>query len=169
MAAFMRLSYIPAYEHNRPVSRTMKWVTRVRPRIDRVACAWAIKRFVDPEPEFLFVPNEQVFEVAEREGATPFHVRGGKLGRTPDETGFDALVRYYDLAEDDAALAQLARIIHGADVFGADAPPESAGVRAIMNGYVDAYADDQELTRVAATVYEALYQWCRRQNRAVPA
>jgi hypothetical protein len=142
----------------------MKWVTRERPRIDRVACAWLIRRFVDPQPEFLFVPNDEVFEVAEREGATAFHVRGGKLGRTPDETGLDAMLRFYNLGEDDPALARLARIVHGADVFGSDAPPESAGIRAIMNGYVEVFSDDQELTRVAATVYEALYQWCRKQS-----
>jgi hypothetical protein len=143
----------------------MKWVTRERPRIDRVACAWLIRRFVDPDPEFLFVPNDQVFVVAEREGATPFHVRGGTLERTRDETGFDAILRHYQLGGDDPALMHVARIVHSADVFGADAPPESAGVRAIMNGYVGAYADDQELTRVAVTVYEALYQWCLRQSK----
>jgi hypothetical protein len=143
----------------------MKWVTRERPRIDRVACAWVIRRFVDPEPEFLFVPNDQVFGVAERDGATPFHVRGGKLGRTPQETGFDAILRYYNLGQDDPALVRLARIIHGADVFGAESPPESAGLRAIMNGYVGAYADDHELLRAAVTVYEALYQWCLVQEK----
>jgi hypothetical protein len=146
----------------------MKWVTRERPRIDRVACAWLIRRLVDPEPEFLFVPNDQVFEVAARESATPFHVRGGKLGRTPDETGFDAILRFYNLGQDDPALARVASIVHGADVFGADAPPESAGLRAIMNGYVSAYADDHELLRVAVTVYEALYQWCLGQVKRAP-
>jgi hypothetical protein len=142
----------------------VKWVTRERPRIDRVACAWLIGRFVDLEPEFLFVPNDQVHVVAERDDATPFHVRGGKLGRTPEETGFDTIMRYYDLGKDDPALRRVAAIVHGADVFGADAPPESAGIRAIMNGYVDVFADDQELVRVATTVYESLYQWCRRQE-----
>jgi hypothetical protein len=142
----------------------MKWVTRERPRIDRVACAWLIRRFVDSQPEFIFVPTDQVHVVAEREDATPFHVRGGKLGRTPDETGFDAIMRFYGLGQDDPALQRLARIVHGADVFGADAPAGSAGVRAVMNGYTDAYADDHELLNVAVTVYEALYQWCRRQR-----
>src|SRR3954467_8703706 len=103
----------------------MKWVTRERPRIDRVACAWLIRRFVDPEPEFLFVPNDQVEAVAEREGATIFHVRGGKVGRTPHETGFEALMRYYKVGADDTALQRVAQIVHGADVFGAEAPPES--------------------------------------------
>jgi hypothetical protein len=114
------------------------------------------------------VANDQVLAVAEREGATPFHVRGGKLGRTAEETGFDAILRYYKLGQDDPALAHVARIVHGADVFGADAPPESAGLRAIMNGYVGAYADDQELTTVAVTVYEALYQWCLGQAKKAP-
>lgn len=144
----------------------MKWVTRERPRIDRVACAWLIRRFIDEAPEFLFVPNDQVFEVAEREGAHIFHVRGGKFERTADETGFEALIRHFELGSDDPALQQLAAIVHGADVRTADAPPESAGVRSIMMGYVDVYADDHELTRVATTVYESLYQWLRRQHAA---
>jgi hypothetical protein len=84
----------------------------------------------------------------------------------PDETGFDAILRHYKLGQDDPALARLASIVHGADVFGADAPPESAGLRAIMNGYVGAYSDDHELLRVAVTVYEALYQWCLAQVNA---
>lgn len=142
----------------------MKWVTRERPRIDRVACAWLIRRFIDPTPEFLFVPNEQVLAVAEQENATVFHVRAGAIGRTPEDTGFEALIRHFHLGEDDLALLRLARIVHGADVHGADAPPESAGLRAIMMGYVDVYADDRELTAAAVTVYEALYQWCRRQR-----
>jgi hypothetical protein len=141
----------------------MKWVTRERPRIDRVACAWLIRRFIDPEPEFLFVPADQVLPVAEREGAHVFHVRGGEFARTPDDTGFEALIRHYDLGQDDPALEKLAAIVHGADVRSADAPPESAGLRAVMMGYGDVYADDHELTTVAATVYESLYQWLRRQ------
>lgn len=142
----------------------MKWVTRERPRIDRVACAWLIRRFIDPTPEFLFVPNEQVLAVAEQENATVFHVRAGAIGRTPEDTGFEALIRHFHLGEDDLALQRLARIVHGADVHGAAAPPESAGLRAIMMGYVDVYADDHELTAAAVTVYESLYQWCRRQR-----
>jgi len=108
------------------------------------------------------VPNDQVFVAAERDGALPFHVRGGKFERTADETGFEALMRHHELGKDDAALQQVARIVHGADVRSADAPPESAGLRAILMGYVDVYADDHELLNVAVTVYESLYQWCRR-------
>jgi hypothetical protein len=141
----------------------MKWITRERPRIDRVACGWLIRRFLDPSPEFLFVPTDQVEAVAEREDATIFHVRGGKVGRTPEETGFEALIRYFNIAPEDAALQRVARIVHGADVFGADAPPESAGLRAIMLGWVDVYSDDHELIAAAAPAYESLYQWCRRE------
>ena len=141
----------------------MKWVTRERPRIDRVACAWLIRRFIDPEPEFLFVPADQVLAVAERDGALVFHVRGGTFERTADDTGFEALMRHYELDTDDPALQQLALIVHGADVRSADAPPESAGIRAIMMGYVDAYDDDHELLAAAVTVYEALYLWLKRQ------
>jgi hypothetical protein len=144
----------------------MKWVTRERPRIDRVACAWLIRRFIDPEPEFLFVPNDQVAEVAEREHASSFHVRGGTFPRSGDETGFEALIRHYELAKDDRALERLARIVHGADVANADAPPESAGLRAIMVSYPDVFADDHELVATAVSVYESLYQWCRRATLA---
>src|SRR5215831_756968 len=144
----------------------MKWVTRERPRIDRVACAWLIRRFIDPAPEFLFVPNNQIEAVAQREDATIFHVGGGKVGRTPQETGFEALIRYFNIAPDDAALQRVARIVHGADVFGADAPPESAGLRAIMLGWVDVYADDHQILAAGIPVYESLYQWCRRQRPA---
>lgn len=144
----------------------MKWVTRERPRIDRVACAWLIRRFIDPEPEFLFVPNDQVTAVAERENATIFHVRGGSVGRTPDDTGFEALMRHFKVGEDDPALQRVANIVHGADVFGADAPPESAGLRAIMLGWVDVYADDHQILAAGIPVYESLYQWCRRQRPA---
>ena len=141
----------------------MKWVTRERPRIDRVACAWLIRRFVDPDPTFLFVPGDQVQAVAEREGATPFHVRGGPFGRSGDETGFDVIARAHQLTDTDPALDRLAYIIRGADVALAEPAPESAGLRAVMNGFVDVYADDHELLRAATPVYEALYLWCRRQ------
>ena len=144
----------------------MQWVTRERPRIDRVACAWLIQRFVDPEPTFLFAPNDQVPVVAEREGATPFHVRLGPFAPSGQETGFDVIARHHGLLDKDAALAQLATIIRGADKGLPEAPPESAGLRAIMVSFVDVYADDHEVLRAATPVYEALYAWCRRQTAA---
>lgn len=142
----------------------MKWVTRERPRIDRVACAWLIQRFVDPEPTFLFVPADQVAQVAAQQNATPFHVRLGPFSPDNQYTGFDMIARHHGLLEQDAALDRLATIIRGADKTLPESPPESAGVRAIMVSFADVYADDHELLRAATPVYEALYAWCRRQT-----
>src|SRR5919197_3952886 len=102
----------------------MKWVTRERPKVDRVACPWLIKRFVDPEAEFLYVPADQVQAVAEREGATPFDITGAELGHHGDECSFDAIVKKYDLARDDPGLGLLARIVRGADTSAHDLTPQ---------------------------------------------
>src|ERR687892_42474 len=98
----------------------MKWVTRARPKVDRIACPWLIKRFVDPQAEFLFVPLGQVATVAERDGATPFDVAGAELGHRGDECSFDAILRKYDLDADQPALARLALIVRGADTSAHD-------------------------------------------------
>jgi hypothetical protein len=142
----------------------MKWVTRARPKVDRVACPWLIKRFVDPEAEFLYVPAEQVQAVAEREGATPFDVPGAELGHRGEECSFDAIIRKYGLAERDPALARLALIVRGADTPARDLTRESRGLLAIAEGFNAAYQDDQELLAAELPVYDALYAWCRRQG-----
>jgi len=140
----------------------MKWVTRARPKVDRVACPWLIKRFVDAEAEFLYVPAEQVQAVAEREGATPFDVPGAELGHRGEECSFDAIIRKYGLAERDPALARLALIVRGADTPARDLTPESRGLLAVAEGFNAAYQDDQELLAAELPVYDALYAWCRR-------
>jgi len=91
----------------------MKWVTRERPKVDRVACPWLIKRFVDRDAEFLYAPKDQVLAVAEREGATPYDIPDAELGHHGEECSFDAIVRKYSLAETDPALARLALIVRG--------------------------------------------------------
>ena len=91
----------------------MKWVTRERPKVDRIACPWLIKRFVDPNAEFLYAPSDQVLSVAEREGATPYDIPDAELGHHGDECSFDAIVRKYKLEEKDPALARLALIVRG--------------------------------------------------------
>ena len=144
----------------------MKWVTRERPKVDRVACPWLIKRFVDPEAEFLYVAADRVQAVAEREGATPFDVPGAELGHHGDECSFDAIVRHYDLARNDAALARLALIVRGADTPQHDLTPESRGVLAIAQGFSEVYQDDQAQLAAELPVYEALYAWCQRQAGA---
>jgi hypothetical protein len=141
----------------------MKWVTRERPKVDRIACPWLIKRFVDPAAEFLYVPPEEVANVAEREGATPYDVPGAELGHHGDECSFDAIVRRYGLVERDPALARLALIVRGADANQPDLTPESRGLIAVAQGFSAAYADDHEQLRAELPVYDALYAWCKSQ------
>jgi hypothetical protein len=136
----------------------MKWVTRARPKVDRVACPWLIKRFVDPEAEFLFVPPERVLEVAEREGAVPFDVPGVELGHHRQECSFDAIIRAYGLR--DPALEKLALIVRGADTDARHLTPQSSGLEAIAEGFRLVYGDDHELLEREFPVYDALYAWC---------
>ena len=120
----------------------MKWVTRERPRVDRIACPWLIKRFVDEQAEFLYAPGDQVMAVAENEGAIPFDVPGVELGHHGDECSFDAIIHKYGLT--DTALAQLALIVRGADTPAKDLTPESRGLEAVTTGFHLAYQDNHE-------------------------
>ena len=142
----------------------MKWVTRERPKVDRVACPWIIKRFVDPEAEFLYVAADQVQAVAEREGATPYDVAAAELGHQGDECSFDAIVHRYELDKKHPALTRLARIVRGADTSAHDLTPESRGLLAIAQGFSLAYADDQAQLAAELPVYDALYAWCQAQQ-----
>ena len=142
----------------------MKWVTRERPMVDRVACPWLIKRFVDPEAEFLYVPADQVMAVAEREGATPYDVPGVELGHHGEECSFDAIIRKYNLT--DPALAQLALIVRGADTDAKDLTPESRGLVAIAEGFRLVYDDDHAQLAAELPVYDALYAVCQRRAAA---
>ena len=131
-----------------------------------MACPWLIKRFVDPEAEFLYVPADQVQAVAEREGATPFDVPGAELGHHDDECSFDAIVRGYDLATKDPALGRLALIVRGADTAQRELTPESRGLLAIAQGFSEVYQDDHAQLAAELPVYDALYAWCQRQAGA---
>ena len=142
----------------------MKWVTRERPKVDRVACPWLLRNFVDPDAEFLFVQKDRVMEVAAREGATPFDVPGVELGHRGAQCSFDAIVRKYGLAKD-PAMSLLARIVRGADTDAEDAPAESAGLRAVAEGFRMVVPDDRRLLEREFPVYDALYAWCRAQAR----
>ena len=139
----------------------MKWVTRERPKVDRIACPWLIKRFVDRDAAFLYVAGDQVMAVAEREGATPFDVPGVELGHHGETCSFDAIVSRYGLT--DPALAQLALIVRGADTEAKDLTPESRGLEAIAIGFHLAYQDDQEQLAHELPVYDALYAYCRQR------
>src|SRR4051812_39434076 len=142
----------------------MKWVTRERPKVDRIACPWLIKRFVDADAEFLYVPHDQVAAVAERERATPYDVPGAELGHRGAECSFDAIIDRYGLASREPALARLALIVRGADTDQRDLTPESRGLLAIAQGFSLAYADDQRQLAVEMPVYDALFAWCKQQD-----
>ena len=142
----------------------MKWVTREHVKVDRVACPWLIRKFVDPKAEFLFVPADQVKAVAEREGAVPYDVPGVELGHHGQECSFDAIVGKYRLGSD-PALGLLARIVNGADTDNRLwNQPESAGLKAIASGFRDlGYKDDHEINAAEWIVYDALYAYCKQQ------
>ncbi len=142
----------------------MKWVTRERPKVDRIACPWLIKRFVDADAEFLYAPGDQVAAVAKREGATAYDVSGAELGHHGDRCSFDAIIKRYGLAAKEPALAQLALIVRGADTDQRDLAPESRGLLAIAQGFSLAYADDHQQLAAEMPVYDALFAWCKQQN-----
>jgi hypothetical protein len=142
----------------------MKWITRERPRIDRVASAWLIKKFVDPDAEFLFAPGDQVMARAEQEQATPFHVPASELGQKGSRTGFDAIVEKYDIT--DPAVKALADVIRQADKT--KDGPESAGINAIVHGFFLMHLPDQQVLDLEMPIYEALYRYCRQRVSAQP-
>lgn len=137
----------------------MKWVTRERPKIDRIACPWLVARFIDKAPDFLYVPAQQVTRVARETGAIPYDVPGVELTHVGELCSFDAFLAKYAL--DDPALAQLALIVRGADTSRPDLAPQAAGLYAISLGLSNVYADDHEMLRHGLVMYDALYAWCR--------
>ncbi|PWC35024.1 chromate resistance protein ChrB domain-containing protein [Azospirillum sp. TSO22-1] len=137
----------------------MKWVTRERPKINRIACPWLVARFIDEQPEFLYVPADRVLAVAREAGAVPYDVPDVELGHVGELRSFDALLIKYRL--DDPALQQLAVIVRSADTSHLDLTPQSAGLHAISLGLSTVYQDDHEMLRHGMVVYDALYAWCR--------
>jgi hypothetical protein len=137
----------------------MKWVTRERARVDRIACPWLISRFIDREPVFLFVRAGDVMKVAEREQAIPYDVPGVELGHHGDRCSFDAFLETYKL--DDPALQMLALIVRGADTAQRDLTPESPGLYALATGFQAISKDDVENTARQFPAYDALYAYCR--------
>jgi hypothetical protein len=137
----------------------MKWVTRERPKIDRIACPWLIQRFIDPEAEFLYVPAAQVLATAQSTGATPYDIPGVEMSHVGERCSFDAFLAKYRLH--DPALQQLAAIVRGADTSRLDLAPQSAGLYAISLGLSQVFSDDHEMLRHGMVMYDALYAWCR--------
>ena len=141
----------------------MKWITRERARVDRIACPWLISRFIDREPTFLFVPASEVMQAAAREGAIPFDVPGVELGHRGDRCSFDAFLEKYQLS--DPALQALALIVRGADTDARELTPESAGLYALATGFQALAKDDHENMARQFPAYDALYAYCRASRR----
>lgn len=141
----------------------MKWVTRKNAKVDRIACPWLVRRFVDPEAEFLYVPADDVLPVGAREGAIPFDVPGVELGHVEGRCSFESILVKYALT--DPALRLMGRIVHGADIPADIAiEPEAAGLRAIAHGFAGIHGErDQEKLEAQMPVYDALYAWCRER------
>ena len=144
----------------------MKWVTRENANVDRIACPWLIRRFIDPGAEFLFVPRDEVLTVAETEGAHSYDAPGARYTHRDGKCSFDVLVQDFDLAGD-PALVRLAQIVHAADVSeDRDASPEGPGLYAIAHGFalLHGTADNKKID-LETPMYDALYAWCQEQVR----
>ena len=138
----------------------MKWVTRERPKIDRIACPWLIQRFIEKTPEFLYVPSDRVLAVATETGAIPYDIPGVELSHVGERCSFDAFLAKYELK--DPALQQLAVIVRGADTSRLDLSPQSPGLYALSLGLSEVFPDDHEMLRHGMVMYDALYAWCAR-------
>ncbi len=137
----------------------MKWITRERPKIDRVACPWLIARFIDKTPEFIFVPPGQVLQQAREQGAIPYDIPGVELGHVGEYCSFDAFLGKYNLTE--SALRDLAVIVRAADTDRLDLAPQAAGLLAVSLGLSRNFANDHEMLRHGFVIYDALYSWCK--------
>lgn len=140
----------------------MKWITRERPKIDRIACPWLIKKFVDKEAIFIYVPTNQVIEKAEEIDAIPFDIPGVELTHVGDFCSFDAILKKYDIQ--DEALFNLASIIRAADTDSFEKSAQAAGLFAISAGLSYNFKDDHEMLKQGMVIYDALYSWCKYVN-----
>lgn len=138
------------------------WVTRERPKVDRIACAWLIRRFIDPTATFMYVPAERVLATAAETGATPYDVAGVEFTHEGDRCSFDTFLRVYEIF--DPALEHLAMIVRGADTSRHDLAPQCAGLFAVLLGLSANFPNDHEMLAHGMVIYDALYTWCRSQQ-----
>ncbi len=141
----------------------MKWVTRARPKIDRIASPWLVTRFIDPAPEFLYVPADQVLAVAAATGATPYDIPDVAYSHVGDLCSFDAFLAKHNLT--DPALQQLAVIVRGADTARLDLAPQAAGLLAVSLGLSHNFQDDHAMLAQGMVLYDALYAWCKHTQQ----
>lgn len=137
----------------------MQWITRERPKIDRIACPWLIARFIDKTPEFLYVPTGDVLRIAAETGAIPYDIAGVELTHVGDDCSFDTILKKYQL--NDPALQDLAVIVRGADTDRHELAPQCAGLLAISLGLSHNFHDDHAMLEKGMVIYDALYAWCR--------
>lgn len=148
-----------------PINQPTKWITRERPKIDRIACPWLIRRFIDPLAEFLYVPAADVLATAKSKSATPYDVPNVQFSHRGDECSFDAFIRDFEI--DDPALNDLARIVRGADTGQPGLTPQSPGLLAISLGLSTLYRNDHEMLEHGLIVYDALYAWLKSAKAEV--
>lgn len=139
----------------------MKWITREHAKVDRIACPWLIKNFVDKDAEFLFVPSDKVMQVAKEKNAFPYDVPNVELGHHGEECSFDAIVKKYELGKKEPALLELAKIVRGADTPNRTLTPQSEGLVAIAMGFAMNAKDDFDNMSKQFSVYDALYAFCK--------
>ena len=137
----------------------MKWITREFVHVDRTTCPWLIKKFIDPQAQFIFAPTEKIAEIAKTQGATPFDAPGVKLGHKDVKCSFETIIEEYKL--EDPVLPELAKIVHSADTRDTELAPEGIGLSAIMTGARYNVKDDFEAVEKATYAYNALYTYCR--------
>lgn len=145
--------------HRKPSGSSTRWVTRARPKIDRIACPWLVSRFLDKHAEFLYVPPETVLETARERDAVPYDVPDVAFSHQGELCSFDAFIRYFRLH--DAALDRLAVIVRGADTGKPDLAPQAEGLLAISRGLSRNFSDDHEMLKHGMVMYDALYAWCK--------
>ena len=149
----------------KPANAATRWVTRERPKIDRIACPWLISRFVDPGAEFLYVPTKEVLVAAKDKDAVPYDVADVHFTHDGELCSFDAFIKHYRLT--DPALAELATIVRGTDTARLDFAPQAAGLAAISLGLSRNFADDHEMLEHGMVMYDALYAWCKEGKEEV--
>lgn len=142
----------------------MKWITRERPKIDRIACPWLIKKFVDPKAEFLYVPKDDVLKVAKEEDAIPYDVPGVELTHDGPKCSFDAIIKKYNIQ--DSAVISLANIVRAADTHTLNNSALAPGLLAITKGLSANISNDHEMLKVGMIIYDALYTWCQQQKNS---
>ncbi|MEW6689943.1 MAG: chromate resistance protein ChrB domain-containing protein [Pseudomonadota bacterium] len=149
----------------KPTNASTRWVTRERPKVDRIACPWLIRRFIDPEAEFLYVPPKEVLRAAAERDAVPYDIPDVEFSHDGDLCSFDAFLKFFRLK--DPALEELAVIVRGADTNRPDLAPQCAGLAAFSIGLSLTHKDDHEMLAQGMVMYDALYTWCKKGKQEV--